>query len=364
MEETFHFVAPREAMVLPLEGTLREIIFGGGRASKLVNRFAVPIRPQLSPPTLQAQQTKTRDSDNALTFSNLPTEIHYLIFDHIEFVEDVTCLGLVNQYFLTLAQGYLHDYYKSFLGTWAGKNLVCVGEEVEPDDYPAGLFSSEELDTLRPLRSNVLRNMGGRWKYMQRNTPFALSHFADPSVSDMDHFVHPGDVARYILKDCKSRDKSKDPVFAARSRWIIPRDSTYFPRNQPWILRNLTTKEFVRSEAIAIKPEYINGPHIRVVGFGEVIMLRTCWSSSPSTVRINNTTGSPRGVWAGHRFDITTLARHEGGIDSAGWSDVSDEVAGEIAEVWRHEFGADIRKDLVYWYPRRPNSSIFTATPP
>ncbi|KAJ8126269.1 hypothetical protein O1611_g7372 [Lasiodiplodia mahajangana] len=251
----------------------------------------------------------------------------------------------------------------SFLGTWSGANFVCVGEEVEPDDYPAGLFSAEELDELRPLRTNLRRCDDG-WDYVQCNTPFALSHYADPSVSDITDFVDPRVEARRLLEHCESRDRSNDPVFVARGWRIIPRDSIYFPCDQPWILRNLTTKEFVRSEAIAIKPEYVQGPTISVVGFGEVIVLRTCWSSSQSTVRLNNISSLPRDVWAGHHFDITTLAKHEGEAGSAGWSDVSDEVATEIAEVWGHEFGADIRKGLWYWYQRRPNRAFFDVTPP
>ncbi|KAI1771195.1 hypothetical protein F4818DRAFT_430425 [Hypoxylon cercidicola] len=360
MKEIFHIAAPRAAMALPQKGTLREMLFGG-TARILVDLLAVPVRPRYPPSTLQARQREPGDSDNAPTFSNLPTEIHCLILDHMEFIEDIVCLGLANPYFWTLARGHLHDYYTSFLGIWAGKRIVCVGEEVKPDDYPPGLFSAEELDTLRPLKTNLLR--GRKPSYVQYNTPFALSHFADPSVSVIKDFVDPRTKAWRIRERCQARDK-KDPVFAARGWRIIPSESTYFPQDQPWILRNLTTKEFVRSEAIAIKPKYVRGPNILVVGFGEVVMSRTCWSSSPSGVLINNTSGSPKGVWAGHRFDITTLARHEGEVDSAVWSDVSDEVAREIAEIWSHEFGADIRKEIVYWYQQRPNRGFLDTVPP
>ncbi|KAI0103362.1 hypothetical protein GGR51DRAFT_561790 [Nemania sp. FL0031] len=271
-----------------------------------------------------------RQSDNALTFFNLPTEIHFLVFDYIECIEDLICLGLTNEYFWTLAQPHLDDYYMSLLGTWSGKNIVCVGDDVEPDDYPAHLFSAKELDTLRPLRNNVLRG-NPSWPYMQCNTPFALSHFADPSVSDVQDFVDPRTEAWRLLQHCKSLGKGKDPAFA----------------------------EFVRAEPIAIRPEYIHGARILVVGFGEVVMLRTCWSSASSDVCINNTISPPRGVWAGHRFDITTLASHENDIDSAGWADVSDEVAREISEVWHYESGDDIREHLVVWYPKRPIRGFF-----
>ena len=51
-----------------------------------------------------------------------------------------------------------------------------------------------------------------------------------------------------------------------------------------------------------------------------------------------------RGVWAGHRFDITTLDRHE--QEMAGvieWKDVSEEIVYEVAEIWERAFGADWR---------------------
>ncbi|KAI0911871.1 hypothetical protein F4823DRAFT_583754 [Ustulina deusta] len=52
-----------------------------------------------------------------------------------------------------------------FLGTWLGKNIVCVRDEVRPNNYPAYFFSAEELDTLRPLRNNVLRS-DPKWLYI------------------------------------------------------------------------------------------------------------------------------------------------------------------------------------------------------
>ncbi|KAI1110108.1 hypothetical protein F5Y14DRAFT_466139 [Nemania sp. NC0429] len=338
-EEIFHFAAPREERALSKEGPLRDMLFDG-TASDLVRLFAVPVPLQHTTSPSEAWQMTAPDGDNALTLLKLPADIHYLIFDALEFIDDVVCLGLTNRTF------------------------VCVGEEVKPDEYPAGLFSAEEIDELRPFRTN-LRHDGGGW-YVLCNTPLALSHFADDSVSTIDDFVDPMDEAWRLLQRCKSLGESKDPAVAARGWWIMPRESTFFPRDQPWILRNLTTKEFVRAEAIAIKPEYVRGPDILVVGFGEVIMFRTCWSSARSNVYLANNTkyGRPWGVWAGHRLDITTRARHESGKDSAEWRDVSDEVARELAEIWHHRFGADIREDLAYWYSRRPNREHFDTRPP
>jgi hypothetical protein len=104
----------------------------------------------------------------------------------------------------------------------------------------------------------------------------------------------------------------------------------------------LTTKEFVRSEAIALKPGYIRGPKMLVLGFGEVVLSRICWSSEE---RPGVNADISRGVWAGHRFDITTLARHQAETIAAEWTDVSDEVAREIEDIWSWQFRADVRRD-------------------
>ena len=57
---------------------------------------------------------------------------------------------------------------------------------------------------------------------------------------------------------------------------VNPRFSQFYPEDVPWILRNLTTQEYVRSDAIALKPEHIHGPNIKFLGFGEVVLSRIC----------------------------------------------------------------------------------------
>ena len=99
--------------------------------------------------------------------------------------------------------------------------------------------------------------------------------------------------------------------------------SNFYPEYQPWILRNLTTQEYVRSEAIAIRPKYIHGPNIDFLGFGEVVVLRTCWSTS-EVGTVKSIPEMHRGPWAGHRFDITTLDRHRlSTLGQLQWKDVS-----------------------------------------
>lgn len=307
------------------------------------------------------QRAKRHGGDDALTFSDLPSDVYRLFFHHIEFIEDVVCLGLASRHLWTFARDHIHAYYMSLLGRWAGENIVCVGEGVERGDYPPGMFSAEELDTLQQTTTNAYVD-DDCIKYTMCNEPITLYHFALPSISDMEKVDLQKESWR-IYSHCENRAKQDDPAFLARRSEIAVRYSTYLPRDQPWILRNLTTKEFVRSEAIALKPRYIHGPDIQVLGFGEVVLSRICWSTSSST-GLHHTANISRGVWAGHRFDITTLARHEDDTKGVGWTDVSDEVAREIANIWECEYGADIRDELTYWYQRRPNRGYFDTIPP
>ncbi|GAB1311635.1 F-box domain containing protein [Madurella fahalii] len=387
MGQTFKLVAPRAKMTLGWEGKLGEMLFDGS-ARVLVRLLAVPMRPQ-NPPEIASsiptqtrngrcttqmaahdsakdirteerakrkaddemitgssqrrKQAKTKDDDNragtdhsvidhSITFSKLSPELHRLIFTFIERIEDIICLGLANRYFWAIGRGRMHDYYASFLGRWAHENIVCVGEDVKPDDYPPGLFSAEELDVLRQKTRDILYD----WDYdddddmAETNVPFTLHHFTFPSVSTEEEVFLRGHSLALVGRFSSLRI-SEDPAFTCICSEILVREETYFPPDQQWILRNLTMKQFVRSEAIALKPEFLHGPSISVLGFGELVMSRICWSTS-SSVR--------------HCFDITMLARHRDEIHEVGWSDLSDEVAREIAGIWESEYGPDWRETV------------------
>ncbi len=306
--------------------------------------------------SFQENRAKTRGGNDALTISDLPPEIHHLVFDSIESIEDTICLGLTSQYFWTFARDHIHAYYMSFQGQWAGKNIVCVGEGIEPDDYPEGLFSVEELDELpthiwlKPYESVYLN---------QRST---LYHFAHPSVSDMEEVVDLGPESSRIYSYCRGRSNHKDPAFRATRSEIVVTNSTYRERGQRWILRNLTTRQMVAWEVMVLKTKTY--PYSKYqLGFGEVVLSRICWSAPPSDGQ-NNTTNILRGVWAGHCFDITTLTRHEDETNGGeGWSDVSDEVAKELLCIWESHYGVNLRGELWSWDQGRASRRSFDMPP-
>ncbi|KAH0593943.1 hypothetical protein MHUMG1_08266 [Metarhizium humberi] len=268
-------------------------------------------------------------SSHVATILDLPMEIVLQVFEEVECMEDLICLGLARRSFWAIARRRLHDYYMSLWGQWAGENIVYVGEFTRPGDVPPGLFSEEEIDE-QISKSLSLYDIGNGSGYKEQDLEFGIKN-----------------KSKHLYKACKNRDKSDDPAFKLAYSEIICEDGIYLPPNEPWILRNLTTKEFVRSEAIAIKPEYIIGPFIKYLGFHEVIVLRACWSSLSFLSAIRGPMRLGRGVWAGHRFDVTTLARHNLDPQATEWRDVSEEVANEIASIWVATYGPNWRKKYV-----------------
>lgn len=342
MLEIFVPLAPRARLADQTESTLGELLFSG-QARSLIRLLAVPVKPAptwtLPVDGLHHAQSHHQHHQR-IPLLEIPTELHWKLFWQIQRIEDVLSLGLAYPQFRDIARMRLQDHLGLLFGPWANQELVCVGENIEPDDFPP-LFSPDE--ELKAFTQKTWTNL-------------------DP-ITGAGIGVEPTTLYDYVdLCECQHEPCMVDEIFRLRDhlasrQWcttadfislgLRPRgDREFFPTNEPWILRNLSNKQLVRAEAIALKPEFIHGPYIDALGFGEVLLSRVCWSSAPA-VGIEDPTNICRGVWAAHRFDITTLARHQRQTgDDDDWVDVSDEVAAEIATIWRSNFGADWREFL------------------
>jgi hypothetical protein len=259
---------------------------------------------------------------NGSKFSSLETELHDLIFEELE-IKDVLSLSLTNRYFWSVGRRHIQKYFMSFLGPWTGESIICVGDYVKAGDYPPGLFTEDKRSELQQL-------LDGR--------PMTLFDYAH-DYTEID-VSFPTTLLRQLLS--KDYYRMPDSGGSEIIETVRPEFSQFYPEDVPWILRNLTTREYVCSDAIAMKPEHIHGPNIDFLGFGEVVLSRICWSSDPS-VNMEYNGNIHRGVWAGHCFDITTRARHEQDVKEE-WKDVSEEVAKEIASIWESEYGGDWRR--------------------
>jgi hypothetical protein len=379
----FHHGPPKRLRFVLSAPNQHEYSFGGelnwilfdGSAAALVKLLVVPIRPedragrklvqhQNSPKESQGDDsTEQSDEEPTLCLYNLPTEIHHLIFrqlcteeitshdstqrgyrvvvrkdeyDETDEMLDVFHLSLTCRHFWHVGRTHIEDYYMSHLGRWTGENIVAVGwfHQDETGDNPPGLFTKKQEEKFaRNRRREVL--------------PWNLNHFID-DYNDNEE-IDVDDILPDILTKPLLESKDVHQMLPADMlqvyRTVLPRTANFYRNDERWILRNLTTKEFVRADAIALKPEFINGPEIEHLGFGEVVLSRICWSHIADN-KFPQDPNIHRGSWAGHKFDITTVARHQSESREHEWTDVSDEVFEHISRIWKKKFGDDW-KDIV-----------------
>ena len=280
--------------------------------------------------------------------SRLPVELFDMVLENLDF-EEVFILGIQTQHFWKVARRHLQAYVASCIrGPWAGEGIICMGDYSEPKDLPPNVLAEvERVGSLKGMRKiGPLGDDSADEDFDPDSTN--LYHLAEvwyPEVECPRDFLPSGLIAPLIHLQEWQRlpDSFQDQILTELESYRL---YNFYPPDQPWVLRNLTTQEYVRSEAIAIKPEHICGPEISGPGFGEVVLSRTSWSTD-GNCGMENTRDIHRGVWAGHRFDITTLDRHrQGSLGQTEWKDVSEEVANEIDRLWTEGYGSDWRDHI------------------
>ena len=117
------------------------------------------------------------------------------------------------------------------------------------------------------------------------------------------------------------------PLHRTLSKWL---DNRPFFRHSPgWTLRNLSTRQYVRDDAINIDPSRIRSP----IGLGQALVFKCGWSQDYFPLRGPDGLNESRweGCWAGDRFDIVP---HDKDAEWAKeWEDVSLEVARDVRKV-------------------------------
>ncbi|RYC60412.1 hypothetical protein CHU98_g5807 [Xylaria longipes] len=207
----------------------------------------------------------------------------------------------------------------------------------------AELTSTAELGTKRG--SNYDEVQGG-WSVSHKKIKPQASDGEEARNAVVTILSLPTELHRLIFSsiddmvDVVSLGINKDPAFKCIRSQLECTKNTYFPQDQQWILRNLTTKQIVRSAAIALSPDDIHGPSIDILGFGDAVMSRIFWSTDSYGGMEYDPTNLTRGTWAGYCFDTTTLSRHEAETCEAEWSDASKREISwpKKAEKWRGSY--------------------------
>ncbi|KAI1659844.1 hypothetical protein F4813DRAFT_326381 [Daldinia decipiens] len=357
MLQQFCLVAPHARKYIHLRARLERVFFKNVSIGDLVYLVAVPLKSHQRRFTSPVYTSQHINMNNSLEgIFGLPCEIQLKIFAELDDDRDCIAFGLTCAYFWGLALPVLHDKWAANLGSWAGEKIVCVGDWVKAEDYPPGLFSDAEI--LFFDQPEIRSALGIYSLSASEPNPVTLYGFSSRVMGCKQVLGTIWKNARreILLMRCSmglakhslgfNTAKKHDFNTATKHDLKNFEEHCFYPRDQPWILRNLTTKEFIRSEAVALKLEFIQGPRIKGIGFAHVILSRICWSSV-SNDDIGDPTKFTRGVWAGHRFDITQLSRHIETTRGETWIDISSEVMDDMSRIWERKYGPDWRERII-----------------
>jgi hypothetical protein len=265
----------------------------------------------------------------------------------------------VNVYFWRLGRRYIKDFYaarlaESGFGALANKHLICTGEYISTKflDYPANFLTPElEAELLAGFKHGSMAGKPMNLYDLSRER-FDRYFFAPANMNDIVRpigwlggfeYSYLGDI---VSKECKSFPPHESQQIRRLGK--IKRYRDLFDEGICWVLRNLTTKEFVKSTAVALEPRLHRGYEIDGPGFGELLAMRISWSTDPSCAMgcDGYEDGIHRGVWAGHRFDIVPLSTLRDQDQDSEWRDVSEEVMKEVTGIWEADLGVEWKRIL------------------
>ncbi|KAA8894301.1 hypothetical protein FN846DRAFT_974739 [Sphaerosporella brunnea] len=358
MGQYWRLICPEVQQVYGNWGKLGEFLFSQ-TPEEVIEKLAIPqpdswVKAKLSPVPLSFP-------DSASPLLNLPTELLDEIIAHLPLL-DLFVLALCSQRLYYACRRRIMSILASQCGQLAGTSLICVGDYLQAGDYPPGIDWIPKIEELEKQLAATPGNesegdsededaFGGddpfRTAKANPNLYFYANAFYKRVPRDLDV---SGTLTKAVAKRCSAFWS----LLLARSYKYIPDNldmefdklksfnsgALYHPNGLEWVLRNLTTKEYVRRSVVG---PGVNGPfsYGGGVGLGHVLLSRICWSSDSSTAM--SWDGIHRGIWAGHKFDITAITAIEGD-DS--WKDVSVEAYEDIKAIWKSEYGAEWEE---YW---------------
>ena len=211
-----------------------------------------------------------------------------LIFEEIENYIDLVLFAFSCEYLLDIGYRHMASKRRQYFAPWAGDAIICLGE------YTTALPEKEEVpETVASAFMEAFNAEEGL---------VSPCFWAPPSFLETMNWFPCGSGLHRTLRE-----------------WL---DRRFVHNSLRWTLRNLSTRQYVRDNAIKFYvPEIDN-----CTGLGQALAFRCGWSQDSSTS--TPAEGLNEGCWAGDKLDIVL---HDKDAEWAKeWEDVSLQVEGDI----------------------------------
>ncbi|CZR50344.1 uncharacterized protein PAC_00216 [Phialocephala subalpina] len=266
-------------------------------------------RPVL--PVVQVKEVEKHDDPPAPrslgALNILSTELVEMVVDAVSDLgeSDLVALGLTCQGLWELVVHRVQKSYYKKAAPWTGKKIALQGSWSTslPDSFNEDSFAQKIVDDYEyRINKHVSRSL---FIFMEAEgtAPRSPKTREAALMNGMDEHLPQSRVPRRKWKEMW--EQLKCPVL--------------FPLDRDWVLRNLTTKEYVSA---SFTVGVIRVTKLRLV---DALLLKIGWTDMPSWSDEN--IDISQGDWAGHCFDIVTkdvLASEEG---FEAWKDVTHDVA-------------------------------------
>ena len=241
------------------------------------------------------------------SLSSLPREVLGLIFEEIEDYIDLVLFAFSCKYLLAVGYPHMHRKRRQNFAPWAGDAIICLG------DYATALPEKEEIP--KTVADEFMEAFNG-----------------DAGL-DVPHRSHRPSWYRIVNDFSHGADLHWT---LALHHWL---NRPFVDNSLGWTLRNLSTRQYVRDDAINI-----DVPKIRIrIGLAQAVTFRCGWSQVDLTS--TPAEGLHEGRWAGDRLDIVPYDKDAEWAKE--WEDVSLEVERDIRKGYIAEGHLDEESDEV-----------------
>ena len=261
----------------------------------------------------------------------MPAELLEMVLDD-EALEkrDVVALGLCSPTLWQHMLKHVERAYRTKAAPWAGIEIACIGT------YLTDLPESFETDNL--ATKSVSRFVRRTQMVPARRFNWsAWGEFTPPEGDQQDAWRSALHAHRAIagIPDAHwpqlEADIRCDHLFPDIPLQLCPNLSL---KNPMWVLRNQTTKEYVRLCAHSQrKREYVvpGAPWLRL---DDVLLMRICWTTRLSFYpNLGHNIDLRQGRWAGHCFEVVMVEDSSG--EGVVWKDVTGEIVSDARELRR-----------------------------
>ena len=286
--------------------------------SKLAKPLVMPDSSDLMHTRQRATRStaRARDAASPCLLEFLPTELLDMVLERLQNA-DIMAVAMCSDILWKRAMRHVQARLESSVAPWAGMEIACTGI------YLMDLPEAFEKDGLAHRSVDLDRAPGGSM-CMPRQFNWAAINQYGRGVSQsaaVDDWLS-------LLQHHFPRKGRRDTKYISLRRYVAKfRESLIQPRSRVdgvYILRNFTTKEFVRLRypRRIYKQPTIDVARMNWCGLNDIFLLRICWT-------IDGFYGRPpdKGRWAGHRFDITAASADDDQF--AEWTDATLEIAEE-----------------------------------